>query len=179
VSRESDGNIQRSLPTPSTGIVVATDCHPLTAQLPRYLVDPISIPVYCSDHRTCVKILNFGQACLNGKQREIHCHLAFRAPETILTSLWNVKIDIWSLGCRVHPSLKFIAVPQTDRRKSYSSGLSGILHLTISYLTNNFLSGIGYQQLETHPKNGETTTTLPMTSVSSCGDNFPYSVRQV
>lgn len=51
------------------------------------------------DFESCqVKLVDFGEAFLVGQQRQIRCPLVFRAPETVLTSQWDLQADIWSLG---------------------------------------------------------------------------------
>ena len=74
----------------------------LTAQVPKYLVLPTSLPFKARDSESCqVKLIDFGEAFLVGQQRQIHCPLVFWAPKVVLTSRWDLQVDIWSLGCTV------------------------------------------------------------------------------
>ncbi len=71
----------------------------------------MSLPSSARDAGNClVKIIDFGEACLHGQQRQIHCPLVFRAPEVVLTTQWDVRADIWSLGCTVRASYNRISI---------------------------------------------------------------------
>lgn len=86
---------------PDTGDVTATYGLSLS-QHPNYLVHQSSIPFSPQYARDChIKLIDFGQASLNGKQREVHCPLVFRAPETFFEPEWDSQADVWSLGCTV------------------------------------------------------------------------------
>ena len=64
-----------------------------------------------------VKLVDFGEAFLLGQQRQIYCPLVFRAPEAVLTSHWDMRADIWSLGCTVSRLLYiFLKFPLTDEK---------------------------------------------------------------
>ena len=81
---------------------MATSGHFLTPQIPKYLVAPTSFSSLARDSKSCqVKVIDFGEAFLHGQQRQIRCPLVFRAPEAVLTSQWDLRADVWSLGCTV------------------------------------------------------------------------------
>ncbi len=73
------------------------------------------------DFPSCqVKLVDFGEAFLLGQQRQIRCPLVFRAPEAVLTSHWDLRADIWSLGCTVsrllYIILRFLLINGKDIR---------------------------------------------------------------
>ena len=108
-SYQSDTDLLRSLDEPQMSDVVPSFGHSLTSQVPRYLVLPTSLPFVARDFENFqVKLIDFGEAFLVGQQRKIHCPLIFRPPEAILTSQWDLQIDIWSLGCTVSRLLPII-----------------------------------------------------------------------
>lgn len=97
-----DTDVSRSVGTPTTSDVIATPGHPLTPQVPKYLVVSTSFPSLAQDPKNChMKIVDFGEAFLPGQRRQVRCPLIFRAPEAVLTSEWDLQADIWSLGCTV------------------------------------------------------------------------------
>ena len=103
ISHQSDADLLRSIGEPKTSDVIASSGYSLTAQVPKYLVLPASRPAAAQDSKSCqVKLVDFGEAFLVGQQqRQIRCPLVFRAPEVVLTSQWDLQIDIWSLACTV------------------------------------------------------------------------------
>ena len=68
-----------------------------------------------------VKLVDFGEAFLPGQQqRQIRCPLVSRAPEAVLTSHWDLRADIWSIGCTVSRLLfvilRFLLINDKDIR---------------------------------------------------------------
>jgi len=121
MTHKSDTDLLKYLGKPSISDVVATSGHALTPRIPRYLVFPSSLPSLAKDSESCnIKMIDFGEALMDGEQRRIHCPLVFRAPEAVLTSQWGIKADIWSLGCTVsHLMYEFagsLLSPGTDFR---------------------------------------------------------------
>ena len=97
-----DTDLSSFLGNPRISDVVASYGHPLTAQVPKYLVLPASYRSPVQDPSTCqIKLVDFGGACFVGQQAQNRCSLIFRAPEAILGSEWDQRADIWSLGCTV------------------------------------------------------------------------------
>lgn len=81
---------------------MAASGHSLTSHLPKYLVSPSSLRLPRPDAKNClIKVLDFGEAGLGEQHRKINCPLVFRAPETVLSASWDLRADIWSLGCTV------------------------------------------------------------------------------
>ncbi|KAL2038391.1 hypothetical protein N7G274_008730 [Stereocaulon virgatum] len=98
-SYQSDTDLLKSLDEPQMSDVIPSSGHSLTAQVPKYLVLPTSPPFVARDFESCqVKLVDFGEAFSVGQQRQIRCPLVFRAPEAVLTSQWDLQVDIWSLG---------------------------------------------------------------------------------
>ena len=98
----SDADFLESLGKPEIGSVTASCGYSLTPSVPNYLVLPTSFPSLVPDPKNChVKIVDFGEAFLDGQQRRIHCPLVFRAPEIVLTTQWDLQADIWTLGCTI------------------------------------------------------------------------------
>ena len=99
---QPDTDLLESMGEPKISDVVPSSGSSLTAQAPKYLVLPTSCPSAAQDPKDWqVKLIDFGEAFLVGQQRQIRCPLVFRAPEVVLTSQWDLRIDIWSLGCTV------------------------------------------------------------------------------
>lgn len=102
MSHRSDTDLLKCLGKPSTSDVIAISGHALTPRIPRYLVLPSSLPSLAKGSKSChIKVVDFGEAIMDGERRRIHCPLVFRAPEAVITSQWGMQADIWSLGCTV------------------------------------------------------------------------------
>jgi len=102
MASQSIGDLILSLPAPETGPVIASPNHDLPPSIPRYLVYPISLPFQQRDSDLArIRVIDFGQAFQFGKQHDIRCPLVYRAPETLLTSHWDYRVDIWTLACTV------------------------------------------------------------------------------
>lgn len=98
----SDMGLITSIRKPRTGDVMAIHRASLTPRVPRYLVCPTSVPSSARDvGEALVKIVDFGEASLQGQQSKIHCPLVFQAPETIFASRKDLQTDVWSLACTV------------------------------------------------------------------------------
>lgn len=112
----SDTDLLGTLGKPKISDVVASSGYSLTAQVPKYLVLPTSSSSVARDLKSCqVKLVDFGEAFLLGQQRQNRCLLVFRAPEAVLSSHWDLRSDIWSLGCTVLRLLHIISrFPLTD-----------------------------------------------------------------
>lgn len=97
-----DTDLLKSLGKPEMSDVIPSFGYSLTAQVPKYLVLPTSPRSVAREFESCqVKLIDFGGAFLVGQQRQIRSPLVFRAPEAVLTSRWDLRVDIWSLGCTV------------------------------------------------------------------------------
>ncbi len=102
MSCQSNTDLLRSLGEPKIGDVISSSGRFLTTQVTKYLVLSASCPSAAQDSESCqVKLVDFGEAFMIRQQRQIRCPLVFRAPEVVLTSQWDLQIDIWSLGCTV------------------------------------------------------------------------------
>ena len=101
---------------PEIGDITASYGYSLTAQVPKYLVLPASYSSVARGSKSYqVKLVDFGEAFLLGEQRQVRCPLVFQAPEAVLTSHWDQRADIWSLGCTVSRLLYiFTQFPLTD-----------------------------------------------------------------
>lgn len=109
MTHKSDTDLLSYLGKPDISDVVATSGHALTPRIPRYLVSPSALPSLAKNSQSCsIKVIDFGEASMNGEQRRVRCPLVFRAPEAVLTSQCDTQADIWSLGCTVlHPMYEF------------------------------------------------------------------------
>ncbi|ERF70296.1 hypothetical protein EPUS_06337 [Endocarpon pusillum Z07020] len=122
LSHQSDVHILSSMDQTETSDVHASPGYPLNSHLPRSLVAPTSLPVSTKESGSWeVKVVDFGQAFMHGDQREIRCPLVFRAPEVILTSQWDSRIDIWSLGCTIFEII--VGYPPFDNMMPTREGL--------------------------------------------------------
>lgn len=101
-SYRSDKDVLKSLGKPQMSDVMHSFGVPVTTQVPKYLVLPTSPPFVARALESCqVKLIDFGEAFPVGQLSQIRCPLVFRAPEVVLTSQWDLQVDLWSLGCTV------------------------------------------------------------------------------
>ena len=101
----SDTDFIMSLGKPRTDDVMATYGASLTPRIPRYLVWPTSLLSPAREvGDALVKIVDFGEASLQGQPSKTHSLLVFRAPETIFASQQDLQTDVWSLACTVRAS---------------------------------------------------------------------------
>ena len=108
------------------------------------------------DFENCqVKLIDFEEAFLVGQQRQIRCPLVFRAPEAVLTSQWDLRADIWSLGCTALYLLLIILRFLLIKWRRYSSWSSDTLLSTTLCRIRMTLYKIGFQCLEIHQTNAE------------------------
>lgn len=101
----SDTHFVKSLGIPTIYKIPTADGQRWMPQHPDYLVIPIEYLPEPWDHKDIqIKIVIFDEAVLEGKQeRKPRPPLVYRAPEAILTPQWDLRADIWSLGCTVKP----------------------------------------------------------------------------
>ena len=91
------------LKKPQIADVMVTYGTSLPPRDPRNLVCPTSLPSPLRDIGL-VRIIDFGEASLQGQGSRIHIPLVFQAPEIIFTSQQDFRTDVWSLACTVRAS---------------------------------------------------------------------------
>lgn len=71
--------------------------------LPRFIVEPVSFHTTPLSGRIHATLIDFEQAFLrtDPSLATVRTPLIFRAPETLLSSKWDLRIDIWSLACTI------------------------------------------------------------------------------
>lgn len=94
-----------SLEKPQTADVRVTYGISLAPRVPRYLVCLMSLPSPTQDiGHALVKIIDFGEASLQGQGSRIYIALVYQAREPIFTSQQDFRNDVWSLACTVRAS---------------------------------------------------------------------------
>ena len=92
---------------PETNPVNRAEGKPLAVGMPRYLVWPASIRIEDSSLENPTKLIDFGESFMpSDKPTTLHTPLAVRAPELLLEQDWDIRVDLWSLGCMVSCSRK-------------------------------------------------------------------------
>ena len=66
-------------------------------------MEPATFPIPTVDGQVHARLIDFEQAFLHTDQSPttIRTPLIFRAPETLLDSKWDLRMDIWSLACTI------------------------------------------------------------------------------
>ncbi|KAJ9636650.1 hypothetical protein H2204_005250 [Knufia peltigerae] len=87
-------------------VLVNIDARPgcqITKSFPRHIVEPATLPIPVVTGQVHAKLIDFEQAFLcNGHSlAKVRTPLIFRAPETLLDSTWDLRMDIWSLACTI------------------------------------------------------------------------------
>lgn len=99
--RYADLSLLSYLGEPTKADVQALPGHQLTSSLPPYLVDAVRLPLF-QDRQLSAKLVDFGESFQsNDPPKDIRTPLTFRAPELLLDSKWDSRIDIWALACTI------------------------------------------------------------------------------
>lgn len=66
-------------------------------------MEPATLPIPAVDGQVYARLIDFEQAFLRTDQSlaKVRTPLIFRAPETLLDSTWDLRMDIWSLACTI------------------------------------------------------------------------------
>ncbi|KIW79310.1 hypothetical protein Z517_05922 [Fonsecaea pedrosoi CBS 271.37] len=95
----------KHLNPPVQADITALPGHQLTKSVPRHIVEPAAtFPLPSIDGPIHTRFIDFEQAFLHTDQQplaKVRTPLVFRAPETLLDTTWDLRIDIWSLGCTI------------------------------------------------------------------------------
>jgi serine/threonine protein kinase len=93
----------KSLQHPVLADINARPGYQITKSLPRHIVEAATFPIPAVDGQVHARLIDFEQAFLITDQSppKVHTPLIFRAPETLLDSKWDLRMDIWSLGCTI------------------------------------------------------------------------------
>jgi serine/threonine-protein kinase SRPK3 len=77
--------------------------YQVTKRFPRHIVEPATFPMPAVDGQVHARLIDFEQAFLHTDQSlaKLRTPLIFRAPETLLDSKWDLRMDIWSLACTI------------------------------------------------------------------------------
>ncbi|KAI9670219.1 MAG: hypothetical protein M1831_006433 [Alyxoria varia] len=94
-----DPTVLDSFPRPSKSDIQALPGVQLSKSLPLYLVDSVCLPQLQST-RPHVKLCDFGEAFqFRNPPKDVRTPLIFRAPEVLLGSTCDSRMDIWALAC--------------------------------------------------------------------------------
>lgn len=86
----------------TTAPITRSDCGDLTAEVPRYLVLPMSLPTNAPAAYDKINIIDFGESFQpEDRPQTLHTPLVVRAPEVMFGDQWDHRVDLWSLGCMV------------------------------------------------------------------------------
>ncbi|EXJ92456.1 CMGC protein kinase [Capronia epimyces CBS 606.96] len=103
--QSSDPGSLNQLGPPVLAEIYARPGRQITKSLPRYIVEPATFPVpaMAGQAQVHASLIDFEQAFLRTDQSlaKVRTPLIFRAPETLLDSTWDLRIDIWSLACTI------------------------------------------------------------------------------
>lgn len=98
----SEEILMERLGRPQTGLVRCSEGRPLKQGMPQYLVWSADFPMDKPSLDNPIKLIDFGESFLpSNKPGTLHTPLALRAPELLLEDEWNIKTDLWTLGCTV------------------------------------------------------------------------------
>lgn len=77
--------------------------HGTIKHRPRYIVEPANFPVPSVDAEVHARLIDLEQSFLRTDKSpaQVRTPLIFRAPETLLDSKWDLRMDIWSLACTI------------------------------------------------------------------------------
>ncbi len=66
-------------------------------------MEPATFPIPAVDGKVHARLIDFEQAFLRTDQSlaKVRTPLIFRAPETLLDSTWDLRMDIWTLACTI------------------------------------------------------------------------------
>ncbi|KAI4716975.1 kinase-like protein [Aureobasidium sp. EXF-10727] len=86
---------------PRTGPVNRADGSPLEPGVPEYLVWPARFPIPdLALEKHPIKLIDFGESFfLHGKPKTLHTPIAVRAPELLFEDEYDLRADLWTLGC--------------------------------------------------------------------------------
>ncbi|KAF1351893.1 kinase-like domain-containing protein [Delphinella strobiligena] len=98
----SEEDLMKKMTVPETGPVTRSDGQELTAEVPRYLVWPTSLPANAPAAYDKIKIIDFGESFQpEDRPQTLYTPLVVRAPEVIFGDQWDHRVDLWSLGCMI------------------------------------------------------------------------------
>lgn len=98
----SEEMLHEKLGNPQTAPVSRSGNIPRLMGMPEYLVWPVSFPVDGSWSESPTKLIDFGESFTpSNKPQTLHTPLALRAPELLFEDKWDLRSDLWSLGCMV------------------------------------------------------------------------------
>ncbi|KAL2438433.1 hypothetical protein ABEF95_010456 [Exophiala dermatitidis] len=99
----SDPGLLRHLGPPVLANIHARPGCQITKSFPRHIVEPATLPIPDLTGQVHATLIDFEQAFLRTDQSlaRVRTPLIFRAPETLLDSTWDLRMDIWSLACTI------------------------------------------------------------------------------
>ncbi|KAK5936610.1 hypothetical protein PMZ80_011138 [Knufia obscura] len=99
----SDPRFLKELKPPLGLDINARPGYQITNSFPRQIVEPATFPLPDVDGQVHARLIDFEQAFLQTDQSlaKVRTPLIFRAPETLLDSSWDLRMDIWSLACTI------------------------------------------------------------------------------
>ena len=77
--------------------------YQISKGFPRHIVEPATLPMPAVDGEVHARLIDFEQSFLHTDKTlaSVRTPLVFRAPETLLDSKWDLRMDIWSLACTI------------------------------------------------------------------------------
>ncbi|CAD0111742.1 unnamed protein product, partial [Aureobasidium uvarum] len=88
---------------PRTGAVSRADGSPIESGVPEYLVWPARFPMRdLALEELSIKLIDFGESFFpHDKPKTLHTPIAVRAPEILFEDEYDLRADLWTLGCTV------------------------------------------------------------------------------
>jgi serine/threonine-protein kinase SRPK3 len=84
-----------------------SDGNPIVAGIPKYIVKSATWDGWVNNDKDNFRLLDFGESFVQGEEPEIITQpAALMGPETILTEVFDYKLDLWRVGLAV--SLTFL-----------------------------------------------------------------------
>jgi serine/threonine-protein kinase SRPK3 len=90
------------LGTPFTEELTRIDGMPIVDGIPKYLVRNASWDGWVNDDKDNLRLLDFGEYFVQGEEPEIITQPGgLMAPETVLTEVFDYRVDLWRVGMAV------------------------------------------------------------------------------
>lgn len=99
----SDPDFTNKLGLPIQADINTEPGRQITKSFPRHIVEPVAVPAPAVDGAVHARLIDFEQSFLQSDKSlaRVRTPLIYRAPETLLDSKWDLRIDIWSLACTI------------------------------------------------------------------------------
>jgi hypothetical protein len=102
LTRSSATEILRLTGTPEYEALVRLDGSPLGPGLPKQLVKAATWDDWTEEDEEDIRLIDFGEAFVCGNlPSKLAQPNGLEAPETIFTSTFDYRVDLWRIGCTV------------------------------------------------------------------------------